>query len=97
MFDKMKQLMEVKRQADKIKRELDGMKVEVNDVEGIKLIVNGTQQVQSLEIDEALLTPQNKKKLESDLLKCLNLATTKSQSLAADKMKNMAGLNIPGL
>ena len=97
MFDKMKQLMEVKRQADKIKRELDGMKVEINDVEGIKLIVNGTQQVQSLEIDEALLTPQNKKKLESDLLRSLNLATTKSQSLAADKMKNMAGLKIPGL
>ena len=97
MFDKMKQLMEVKRQADKIKRELDGMKVEVNDIEGIKLIVNGTQQVQSLEIDETLLTPQNKKKLESDLLRSLNLAMMKSQSLAADKMKNMAGLNIPGL
>ena len=32
MFDKMKELMEMKKQADRIKRELDASTVEVNEV-----------------------------------------------------------------
>ena len=43
MFDKMKQLMELKKQADQIKRELDAALVDVQEVNGIKISITGSQ------------------------------------------------------
>lgn len=93
MFDKMKQLMEMKKQADQIKRELDASDVESNEVSGIKIVINGSQQFRSVEIDQSLLGTENKAKLEQDLLRGLNDAIKKSQNLAAQKMKGV----LPGL
>ena len=87
MFDKMKDLMEMKKQADRIKRELDHTTAEVNAVDGIKIVVNGAQNFQSLEIDEALVREGNKQQLEVDLLRSLNAAIKESQKLAAQKMR----------
>ena len=87
MFDKMKNLMELKKQADLIKKELDHATAEVNTVDGIKIVVNGAQKFQSLEIDEALVREGNKQQLEADLLRSLNAAIKESQVLAAQKMK----------
>ena len=97
MLDKIKQLMEVKKQAEQIKRELDGTRTEVNSVRGIKIIIDGSQHFQSIEIDNELLGAENKKRLEADLLHSLNSAIGKSQAMAAQKMKDLTGLNIPGL
>jgi len=93
MFNKMKELMEMKKQADRIKKELDASIVEVNEVSGVKIVVNGSQNFQSLEIDEALVNGADKRKLEADLLRSVNAAIRKSQSVAAEKMKAV----MPGL
>ena len=93
MFDKMKGLMEMKKQADCIKRELDASIVEINEVKGVKVVVNGSQNFRSLEIDETLLGAQNKTKLENDILRSVNKAIERSQRLAAEKMKAV----MPGL
>ncbi|MCR4337351.1 MAG: YbaB/EbfC family nucleoid-associated protein [Candidatus Omnitrophica bacterium] len=93
MLDKMKKLMEMKKQADQIKRQLDGMVMEVDDVRGIKITITGSQNFQSLEIDENLLGPQNKSRLESELLKSINAAIKKSQRQAAQSMASL----MPGL
>ena len=93
MFDKMKELMEMKKQADRIKRELDALTVEVNEVKGVKIVVNGSQNFQSLEIDETLVNVGDKRKLEKDLLRSVNAAVRQSQNLAAQKMKAV----MPGL
>jgi len=93
VFDKMKDLMEVKKQADRIKKELDASVVEVNEVSGVKIVVNGSQNFQSLEIDEALISAGDKKRLEVDILRSVNAAIKKSQSVAAEKMKAV----MPGL
>ena len=97
MMDKIKQLMEMKKQAEQLKRELDAATIDVNDVRGIKITVNGAQRFQSIEIDTTLLGAENKKRLEADLLPGINNAVGKSQALAAGKMKDLTGLNIPGL
>ena len=97
MLDKIKQLMEVKKQAEQIKRELDGTRIEVNSVRGIRIIIDGSQRFQSIEIDNEFLGVENKKRLEADLLYSLNSAMSKSQAMAAQKMKDLTGLNIPGL
>lgn len=93
MFDKMKQLMDMKKQADRLKKELDAVTLDINEVKGIKIAITGAQEIRSLEIDETLLTPANKKRLESDLMRSLNVATKKVQQVAAQKM--MAAM--PGL
>ena len=97
MFDKMKELMEMKKQAEGIKRELDSSPIEVNEVRGIKIVINGAQNFQSLEIAPELFSQENKNRLENDLLRALNAAIRKSQNLAAQKMQAMTGLTIPEL
>ena len=93
MFNKMKDLMEMKKQADRIKKELDRLVVEVNTVNGVKIIVNGSQNFQSVEIDDMLVNIDNKKQLEESMLRSINDAIKKSQNLAAQKMKAI----MPGL
>jgi len=97
MFDKIKQMMTLKKQADKLKKELELVIIEVSDVRGIKVVVNGAQIFQSVDIDAGLLNAGNKNRLQMDLLRSINTAVKKSQQAAANKMRNTPGLNIPGL
>jgi DNA-binding protein YbaB len=78
--------MEMKKQADQIKRELDQITIEVADVKGIKVTISGSQDFRSIEIDQSLLTADNKNRIQGDLLKSLNSAVKKSQAAAAQKM-----------
>lgn len=93
MLDKMKQLVEMKRQADQIKRELDACVVNVQEVRGIQIAISGSQNFRSIEIDESLLNAGNRARLQADLLRSLNAAIGKSQGVAAQKMKAV----LPGL
>ena len=97
MFDKMRGLMEMKKKAEELKRELDSANIEVGEVRGIKIVISGSQNFQSVGISPELLNPENQKQLENDLRRALNSAIQKSQNLAAQKMQAMTGLNIPGL
>lgn len=93
MFDQVKQLMEMKKQADRLKKELDAVVMDVAEVRGIKISMTGSQEIRSIEIDETLLTPANKKRLEGDLMRSVNAATRKVQQVAAQKMMTA----MPGL
>ena len=97
MFDKIKDLMEMKKQADRIKRELDAQLVECSDVKGIKITINGSQDVKSIDLDDSLLGAGNKSRLQAELLKGINAAIRKSQMAAAAKMKSMMPGGFPGL
>lgn len=87
MFDKMKQLMEMKKQAEKIKKDLDASSVDVDDGKGVKITINGAQNIQSIEIADSLLNSGNKVKIENTILRSINIAISKSQEMAARKMK----------
>ncbi|MBN1794786.1 MAG: YbaB/EbfC family nucleoid-associated protein [Candidatus Omnitrophica bacterium] len=93
MFGQMKNLMEMKRQADMIKRELEKVTTESEEVKGIKIVINGVQSVQSMEIDPSHLNEHNKGQFERDLCRSVNAAIKKSQAVAARKM---AG-SLPGM
>lgn len=97
MLDKMKQLMEIKKQAEKMKRDLEMIKLEVDEGRGIKVIINGAQAFQSVEINDSLMNVNTKERFEAELLRAINAAIHKSQALAAEKMKAAMNLNIPGL
>ena len=55
MLDQVKKLMEMKKQADILKKELEATIIEVTETRGIKLVINGAQIFQSIEIEEGLL------------------------------------------
>ena len=95
MFDKMKQMMEVRKQADRIKRELEAMDVEVDEVPGIRITVSGSQTFKSISVDESMLA--DKDRLEAELLRGVNAAVKESQKVAAEKMKEVTGMNMPGM
>jgi len=97
MIDQVKKIMEMKKQADLLKKELEATIIEVQETRGIKLVVNGAQIFQSIDIDEALLSAGNKNRIQMELLKAMNTAVKRSQQAAANKMKNMPGFNLPGL
>ena len=96
MFDKLKNLMEIKKQADRLKQELGNVTEEIQEVKGIRIVITGSQHFKSLEIDPTLLGAENKVQLENDLLKSLNSAVKKSQEIAAQKMKALMP-GFPGL
>jgi len=97
MLDQMKKLMEMKKQADRIKRDLEATQVEAVGTPGIKIMINGAQEFKSIELDFNVLNKDNKESLEKAFLKSANEAVSKSQAVAAQKMKSLAGgLNIPG-
>jgi len=97
MLDQAKKLWEMKKQADILKKELEATIIEVSESRGIKVVINGAQVFQSIDIEEGLLNTGNKNRIQMDLLKNLNTAVKRSQQSAANKMKNMPGFNLPGL
>lgn len=97
MLDQMKKIMEMKKQADKIKKELDKVIIECSDVRGIKITINGSQFLQSIEIDDSWLDPSQKKRFNQELVRAVNLSVKKAQKSAAQKMQSMPGFNLPGL
>jgi DNA-binding protein YbaB len=84
MFDKFKQLGELKKMRDealRIQKELASEKVEINEGD-IKIIISGDQKIQELQINGE---DQNR------LLEVLNKAIKRSQEVAARKVQSMSG------
>jgi len=104
MFDKMKQLYELQKKARIIKKELENIIVNVEEMNGkIKISMNGEFKIKSLEIDPYFLTPDKKFELENALKRAIANVVAQTQIQSASKMKELTkGLNlnlpdIPGL
>jgi len=84
MFDKFKQLGELKKMRDealRIQKELASEKVEINEGD-IKIIISGDQKIQELQING---------EDQNHLLEVLNKAIKRSQEVAARKVQSMSG------
>lgn len=82
MFDKLKDMYEMKRKADQLKKEMEG---EVFDVESgdVKVRINGVQKILKLEYPEST-DPEKVKEV-------INKAFEQSQKEMAKKMQGMMG------
>jgi hypothetical protein len=97
MFDKMKQLMEMQKKMNDMKRELENTDFEIASSDGlITIVMNGAQEVKQVSVKEDF-KGADKLHLEKILKETYNRAIKRSHDLAAEKMKNMTGFNIPGL
>ncbi len=96
MFNKIKDLKNLRDQANQVKSMLSEETVHTDAAGGrVQLVMDGNQEVLSIEIDPELLTPDNKEKLESAIREATNDAVKKAQRLMAQKLQDMGGL--PGM
>lgn len=95
MLDKMKELWDIKRKMDEMKKELDSVALESEDAL-VKVGISGSQTITSVVIKTDLASA-DKAKLEASLVETVNRAIKQSQKTAAEKMSKLSGLNLPGL
>jgi len=94
MFGQMGDMYKLQKEAKRIKKELSQIHISA-EVDGVKIIVNGEQEIISVDfLDEGVL--QDSKKLSKAIVEAFNKAVKKSQMVAAEKMKAVMG-GFPGL
>jgi hypothetical protein len=95
MMDQAKTLYELK----KIQSALSKETIEVEAGNGaVKVQINGEQKIKKITIDPQMVDVEDISKLEKWVESAVTQAITRSQQLAAEKMKSVAGgLGIPGL
>jgi len=97
MFDKIKQLMDMQKKMEAVKRELDNAAFEIASSDGlVKISMSGSQEVKALSLN-ADFAKMDKLALENSLRDAYNRAIKRSHEFAAQKMKLAAGFDIPGL
>lgn len=97
MFDKMKSLFEMQKKMQEVKRELDNTNFNIQSSDGIvNITMNGAQEVKEIVIKDNL-SELEKTHLGVLLKDTFNRAIKRSQEIAAQKMKDVTGLNLPGL
>ncbi len=82
MFDKMKQMYELKKQADQMKKDLEAEIIEVEHGD-VKVKINGAQKILNLDFP-ADIDPDK-------LRDAINKASDEAQKVAAKKMQGMMG------
>lgn len=95
MFDKAKALYELKKIQTALAKEI----IEVEAGNGaVTIQINGEQKIKSVSLDPSKIEEGEWDRLERWIESAVTQAITRSQQVAADKMKSVAGgLGIPGL
>lgn len=92
MFNKLKQYNDLRKQANTIKSAMAEESVEV-DNKAVKLVMDGNQDIKSLDIKEEFLSRDKKKDLEKYIMDAIADAIKKVQRKMAMKMQQMGGLD----
>jgi len=97
MFDKMKALVDMQKKIEVMKRELENTDFQIQSPDGlVKITMNGSQEVKGISI-QGELKEIEKANLERAIKDASNTAIKRSHDIAAEKMKDITGLNLPGL
>lgn len=86
MFNKLKQIKDLRSQAKTLQNTLSQEKV-VIDKKGLHLVING-----NLEVTELTISEEGKDNLEHNLKNCLNDGIKQVQKVMAKKMQDMGGM-----
>jgi len=85
MFDKLKQIKQLKELRDSLSQEREEV-----EKEGIKVIINGKMEIEDIQINSDL----SKEEQEKILKECINEAVKKIQTVLASKMSQMQGFDL---
>lgn len=82
MFDKMKELYDLKKQADEMKKVLEKEIIEVESGD-MKVVISADQKIREIHLGDSVD--------EDNLKEIINKALEESQKVAAKKMQDMMG------
>ncbi|OIO49384.1 MAG: hypothetical protein CO042_04370 [Parcubacteria group bacterium CG_4_9_14_0_2_um_filter_41_8] len=96
MFNKLKQFKDLRSQAKTLQSALSEESVEV-EKHGVKIIMNGNQEITSVNVSPDLMNPNKKQDIENAIKDANNSAIEKTKRVMAQKMQSMGGLDQFGL
>lgn len=96
MFNKLKQFKDLRSQAKQLQSALGEEKVEA-EKGGVKIVMDGNQEIVFVDVNESLLSPEKKKDLEKAIKDANSAAIEKTKRVMAHKMQSMGGLDQFGL
>jgi len=95
MFDKMKQLFEMQKSMQELKRRLEEANFDILSGNGIvKINMNAAQKINAVNIN-GNLAELDKTVLEKSICDAYDRALKHAQEIAASQLKNISGLNLP--
>ena len=98
IFGQARDLYRLQKQAKQIKKDLEGLHIEA-EIKGVKVVINGQQEVVDVNISEEWLSAEKNKELNKLLVEVFNKAIKKAQEVAAERMRGIMGdmgMNLPG-
>lgn len=96
MINKLKQFKDLRSQAKTMQNALADEETTINE-SGVTLTMNGNLEMTGLAIDPSMMEQDKKNKLQEAIKKAHGSALKKMQRVMASKMKDMGGLDLPGL
>jgi len=94
MFDKIKELMQLKAKMEEIKKQLDGETVEASSGDGLVYVkMTGSQRIAEIKLSSC--SPDKAPAIEKALKETINRAIELSMQLAAKKMGDATGFKLP--
>lgn len=98
MLTKLKQFKDLREQAKAMQKQLAEETVTVEAAGGkVVMTMDGNMQMTGMAIDDDMLDPSKKEKLQDAIKKAHEDAMKKMQRIMAMKMKEMGGFNLPGM
>jgi DNA-binding YbaB/EbfC family protein len=100
MWENLGNMMEIvkklQQNVDNVQEQLKNERIVVSSGDVISLVVNGHQEIVSLEIAPKYLTPDNASLLQDLLVSTINSGLNKSRDLSQTAMSKLTGeLNLP--
>ncbi|MBU0625445.1 YbaB/EbfC family nucleoid-associated protein [Patescibacteria group bacterium] len=98
MFNKLKQVKDLRDKAKHLQNMLADEKVEGSAAWGkVKIQMNGNQQILNVDVDPELLKESEQNRLQDAIRDACNDAVKKAQRKMVEKMRASGDLNVPGL
>ncbi len=96
MFNKLKQFNDLRKQANDLKNMLAQESVEVEN-KAVKIIMDGNQEIKTLELKSDMLNANNKADLEKYIKEAFAESIKKVQRKMAMKMQQSGDFKFPGM
>ncbi|MGI6152471.1 MAG: YbaB/EbfC family nucleoid-associated protein [Christensenellaceae bacterium] len=99
MQNMMKQAQQMQARMQKLQDELEEKEVEASAGGGVvKVVVSGKKEIKSIEIQEAVVDPDDVEMLQDLIIAAVNEALTKAEEMVQSEMgKITGGMNLGGL
>ena len=94
IITKLKQFKDMRQQGKKFQSAMAGESATVNEG-GVTITMDGSLEIAGLAIDDELLAPAKKEKLQNAIKDAHKSALKKMQRIMAGKMQQMGGMNFP--